>query len=82
MTQLYSARSRRSRGAWATSPRSSSPPERRRAAADLPVTPLHAAEPVGRMEPSPYLPTTRRFVTRSHRSRTSARPGYLASTDA
>lgn len=26
------------------------------------VNPLHAAEPVGRMEPSPYLPTTRRFV--------------------
>ncbi len=26
------------------------------------VNPLHAAEPVGVMEPSPYLPTTRRFV--------------------
>ncbi len=26
------------------------------------VNPLHAAEPVGEMEPSPYLPTTRRFV--------------------
>ena len=26
------------------------------------VNPLHAAEPVGSMEPSPYLPTTRRFV--------------------
>lgn len=26
------------------------------------VNPLHAAEPVGHMEPSPYLPTTRRFV--------------------
>ena len=26
------------------------------------VNPLHAAEPVGAMEPSPYLPTTRRFV--------------------
>ncbi|WP_420123639.1 4-alpha-glucanotransferase [Nakamurella sp.] len=25
------------------------------------VNPLHAAEPSGRMEPSPYLPTTRRF---------------------
>ena len=25
------------------------------------VNPLHAAEPCGRMEPSPYLPTTRRF---------------------
>ena len=26
------------------------------------VNPLHAAEPVSPMEPSPYLPTTRRFV--------------------
>jgi 4-alpha-glucanotransferase len=26
------------------------------------VNPLHAAEPVAPMEPSPYLPTTRRFV--------------------
>ncbi len=26
------------------------------------VNPLHAAEPVGQMEPSPYLPATRRFV--------------------
>ncbi|WP_298747370.1 4-alpha-glucanotransferase [uncultured Serinicoccus sp.] len=26
------------------------------------VNPLHAAEPVGEMEPSPYLPTSRRFV--------------------
>ena len=26
------------------------------------VNPLHAAEPTGAMEPSPYLPTTRRFL--------------------
>ncbi|MEP6648715.1 MAG: 4-alpha-glucanotransferase [Lapillicoccus sp.] len=26
------------------------------------VNPLHAAEPIARMEPSPYLPTTRRFL--------------------
>ena len=26
------------------------------------INPLHAAEPVTPMEPSPYLPTTRRFV--------------------
>ena len=26
------------------------------------VNPLHAAEPVGHLEPSPYLPVTRRFV--------------------
>jgi 4-alpha-glucanotransferase len=64
MTQLYSVRSRHSWGlgdladlgdlmAWA--------------GADLGadfvlVNPLHAAEPVPPMEPSPYLPTSRRFV--------------------
>ena len=26
------------------------------------INPLHAAEPIGPMEPSPYLPTTRRFA--------------------
>ena len=26
------------------------------------INPLHAAEPAGRMTPSPYLPVTRRFV--------------------
>ena len=35
----------------------------RRAGADFVlVNPLHAAEPAGPMTPSPYLPTTRRFV--------------------
>lgn len=64
MTQLYSVRSRASWGvgdladlselaAWSGA----------ELGADfLLVNPLHAAEPVGRMEPSPYLPTTRRFV--------------------
>lgn len=64
MTQLYSVRSRASWGvgdladlselaAWSGG----------ELGADfLLVNPLHAAEPVGRMEPSPYLPTTRRFV--------------------
>lgn len=64
MTQLYSVRSRESWGvgdladlselaAWSGA----------ELGADfLLVNPLHAAEPVGRMEPSPYLPTTRRFV--------------------
>ncbi|GMA18674.1 4-alpha-glucanotransferase [Arsenicicoccus piscis] len=65
MTQLYAVRSRRSwgmgdfadladLGAWA--------------AADLGadfvlVNPVHAAEPVAPVEPSPYLPTTRRFIS-------------------
>jgi 4-alpha-glucanotransferase len=64
MSQMYSVRSRRSWGlgdladlsvmvAWAS--------------ADLGadfvlVNPLHAAEPVAPMTPSPYLPTSRRFV--------------------
>ncbi len=64
MTQLYSVRSRRSWGVgdladlgelagWAA----------RDLGADFVlVNPLHAAEPVPPMEPSPYLPTTRRFV--------------------
>jgi 4-alpha-glucanotransferase len=63
MAQLYSVRSQRSWGvgdladladlAWGSG----------RAGADfLLVNPLHAAEPVTPMTPSPYLPTTRRFL--------------------
>ncbi|QFG67937.1 4-alpha-glucanotransferase [Ornithinimicrobium pratense] len=63
MTQLYAMRSSESwgtgdladlgdAGAWAAG-----------LGADFVlVNPLHAAEPVGEMEPSPYLPTSRRFV--------------------
>ena len=63
-TQLYSVRSRRSWGvgdltdlselaAWAGAEHD---------AAFVLVNPLHAAEPVPPMQPSPYLPTTRRFA--------------------
>jgi 4-alpha-glucanotransferase len=63
-TQLYSVRSRRSWGVgdltdlgelagWAGADHD---------AAFVLVNPLHAAEPVPPMEPSPYLPTTRRFA--------------------
>jgi len=63
MAQLYSVRSHRSWGlgdladladlaGWSG---------RELGAGFVLVNPLHAAEPVGRMEPSPYLPTTRRF---------------------
>lgn len=63
MTQLYAMRSRRSwgtgdlgdladAGAWAAG----------QGADFVLVNPLHAAEPAAPMEPSPYLPTTRRFV--------------------
>lgn len=62
--QLYSVRSRRSWGigdlvdladlaVWAGAEHD---------AGFVLVNPLHAAEPVAPMEPSPYLPTTRRFV--------------------
>lgn len=63
MTQLYSVRSRRSWGlgdladlgelvGWSA---------REHGAGFVLVNPLHAAEPIPPMEPSPYLPTTRRF---------------------
>ncbi len=63
-TQLYQVRSRRSwglgdlgdladLGAWAAEAHG---------ADFVLVNPLHAAEPVAPMEPSPYLPTTRRFM--------------------
>ena len=64
MTQLYSVRSSRSWGlgdlgdlgeltSWSGGELD---------AGFLLVNPLHAAEPVAPMEPSPYLPVTRRFV--------------------
>lgn len=64
MTQLYSVRSARSWGlgdladlrevAWLSG---------RRCGADFVlINPLHAAEPGAHVTPSPYLPTTRRFV--------------------
>ena len=64
MAQLYSVRSRASWGigdladlaeiGWLAG---------ERCGADFVlVNPLHAAEPAGRMTPSPYLPTSRRFV--------------------
>ena len=64
MTQLYSVRSRRS---WGIGDLADLADMASWAAADLGadfvlVNPLHAAEPVPPMEPSPYLPTTRRFV--------------------
>jgi 4-alpha-glucanotransferase len=63
-TQIYSARSRQSWGVgdltdltdlavWSAS---------RHGAGYLLVNPLHAAAPTTPMEPSPYLPTSRRFV--------------------
>jgi 4-alpha-glucanotransferase len=64
MTQLYSVRSKGSWGlgdladlaelvGWSA---------RAHGAGFALVNPLHAAEPIPPMEPSPYLPTTRRFI--------------------
>jgi 4-alpha-glucanotransferase len=64
MTQLYAVRSKRS---WGLGDLADLTELAVWSGADLGadfvlVNPLHAAEPVGRMEPSPYLPTTRRFI--------------------
>lgn len=64
MTQLYSVRSSRS---WGVGDLDDLAELAVWSAVDLQadfvlVNPLHAAEPIGDMEPSPYLPTTRRFV--------------------
>ena len=63
-TQLYSVRSRRS---WGVGDLTDLTDLAVWSGADLGagfilVNPLHAAEPVAPMEPSPYLPTTRRFA--------------------
>jgi 4-alpha-glucanotransferase len=64
MTQLYSLRSRRS---WAIGDLADLGDLAAWSAAEhgaefVLVNPLHAAEPVAPMEPSPYRPTSRRFV--------------------
>jgi 4-alpha-glucanotransferase len=64
MTQLYSVRSARS---WGLGDLADLAELAGRSGAELGagfvlVNPLHAAEPVAPMEPSPYLPTSRRFV--------------------
>jgi 4-alpha-glucanotransferase len=84
MAQLYSVRSGQSWGvgdladlgemAWLAG---------RRAGADfLLINPLHAAEPVGPMTASPYLPTTRRFVNPIYlRVEDIRETGYLSAAD-
>jgi len=64
MTQLYSLRSRSSWGIGDfTDLGDLGHLAARRAGADFVlVNPLHAAEPVAPLTPSPYLPTTRRFL--------------------
>ncbi|KRE42151.1 4-alpha-glucanotransferase [Knoellia sp. Soil729] len=64
MTQIYQVRSA---GSWGLGDLGDLGELASWAASDLGadfvlINPLHAAEPVAPMEPSPYLPTTRRFV--------------------
>ena len=84
MAQLYSVRSRSSWGigdladlaeiGWLAG---------RELGADfLLINPLHAAEPVTPLTPSPYLPTTRRFVSPLYiRVEDVREAGYLSSAD-
>lgn len=84
MTQLYSVRSSQS---WGTGDLADLAELAAWSGRDLGadfvlVNPLHAAEPVGDMEPSPYLPTTRRFVNPLYiRVEDVRETAYLASTD-
>jgi 4-alpha-glucanotransferase len=84
LSQMYSVRSRQSWGigdladlsdmmAWAATDLS---------ADFVLVNPLHAAEPVAPMEPSPYLPTSRRFVNPIYiRVEDIPEMGYMSSAE-
>lgn len=82
LSQLYSIRSRQS---WGLGDLADLADMMAWAAADLNadfvlVNPLHAAEPVAPMEPSPYLPTSRRFVNPIYiRVEDIPEVGYLSS---
>lgn len=84
MTQLYSVRSQRS---WGIGDLSDVDDMTVWSARDLGadfvlVNPIHAAEPVAPMEPSPYLPTTRRFVNPVYlRPEDIPEIAYLADSD-
>ena len=84
MTQLYSVRSRDSWGLGdlADLAELASWSAREHGAGFVLVNPLHAAEPVPPMEPSPYLPTTRRFVNPIYvRVEDVRETGYLTAAD-
>jgi 4-alpha-glucanotransferase len=84
LSQIYSVRSRRS---WGIGDLADLSDMMAWAAADLSadfvlVNPLHAAEPVAPMEPSPYLPTSRRFVNPIYiRVEDIPEMGYLSSAE-
>jgi 4-alpha-glucanotransferase len=84
LVQLYSVRSRRSWGVGDLADlREIAALAGERSGADfLLVNPLAAAEPAGPMTPSPYLPTTRRFVNPLYiRVEDVPEAGYLSSAD-
>ena len=84
MTQLYSVRSRYSWGLGDLADLAELADWSARAhrAGFVLVNPLHAAEPVPPMEPSPYLPTTRRFANPIYlRVEDIREVGYMPSTD-
>lgn len=84
MSQMYSVRSRQS---WGLGDLADLADMAAWAAEDLHadfvlVNPLHAAEPVAPMEPSPYLPTSRRFVNPIYiRVEDISEVGYLSSAE-
>lgn len=84
MTQLYSVRSRASWGVGdlADLAELASLAGTRSGADFVLVNPLAAAEPVAPMTPSPYLPTTRRFVNPLYiRVEDIREAGYLSAAD-
>jgi 4-alpha-glucanotransferase len=84
LTQLYSVRSHQS---WGLGDLADLADMMAWAATDLGadfvlVNPLHAAEPVAPMEPSPYLPTSRRFVNPIYiRVEDIPEMGYISSAE-
>ncbi|MDM7832624.1 4-alpha-glucanotransferase [Cellulomonas edaphi] len=83
MAQLYSVRSRRSWGVGDLVDLADLGVLAGGLGADfLLINPLHAAEPVTPMTPSPYLPTTRRFVNPLYvRPEAVPEAAYLSSAD-
>ena len=84
LSQMYSVRSRQS---WGLGDLADLADMMAWAATDLGadfvlVNPLHAAEPVAPMEPSPYLPTSRRFVNPIYiRVEDIPEMGYMSSAE-
>lgn len=83
MAQLYSVRSERSWGIGDFSDLAELADMTGRLGADfLLINPVHAAEPVAPMTPSPYLPVTRRFVNPMYiRVEDVRETAYLSSAD-